>query len=103
MAALEWARRLHREGAAVPPDFPGRSGAKEDQVYLCSPETAAASALSGVITDPRKLTMPYPRIEDSAGASAYDGLIEPPLAPGKGPATAWRGPFHPAVPNFRRL
>lgn len=39
----------------VPRNFPGRSGTKEDQVYLCSPEIAAASALSGVITDPRSL------------------------------------------------
>ena len=33
----------------VPRNFPGRSGTKEDQVYLCSPETACASALTGVI------------------------------------------------------
>jgi homoaconitase/3-isopropylmalate dehydratase large subunit len=41
----------------VPRNFPGRSGTREDQVYLCSPETATASALTGVITDARTLEM----------------------------------------------
>lgn len=36
----------------VPRNFPGRSGTKEDAVYLCRPETAAASALTGMITWP---------------------------------------------------
>ncbi len=49
-----------------PRNFPGRSGTKDDRVYLCSPETAAAAALKGVITDPRDLgeEMEYPRIKD---------------------------------------
>jgi aconitate hydratase len=49
-----------------PRNFPGRSGTQDDQVYLCSPETAAAAALKGVITDPRDLgkEMKYPKIKD---------------------------------------
>ncbi len=49
-----------------PRNFPGRSGTKDDRVYLCSPETGAAAALKGVITDPRDLgkEMQYPRITD---------------------------------------
>jgi len=36
-------------------NFEGRSGTADDLVYLCSPETAAATAVRGVITDPREL------------------------------------------------
>jgi aconitate hydratase len=42
-------------------NFPGRSGTADDKVYLCSPETAAACAIYGKITDPRKLGE-YPRV-----------------------------------------
>ncbi|HEX8948057.1 MAG TPA: aconitate hydratase, partial [Dissulfurispiraceae bacterium] len=46
-----------------PRNFPGRSGTRDDRVYLCSPETAAAAALRGEITDPRDLAgeIRYPR------------------------------------------
>jgi aconitate hydratase len=44
----------------MPRNFPGRSGTDEDAVWLCSPETAAAAALTGTITDPRDLDMSYP-------------------------------------------
>ena len=49
-----------------PRNFPGRSGTKDDRIYLCSPETATAAAIKGVITDPRDLArlMEYPRVED---------------------------------------
>jgi len=46
----------------VPRNFPGRSGNKEDMVYLCSPETAVVSAIKGKITDPRVMDMEYPKI-----------------------------------------
>ena len=36
-------------------NFPGRSGTADDQVYPCSPAVAAASMLTGVISDPREL------------------------------------------------
>ena len=36
-------------------NFEGRSGTKDGQIYLVSPEVAAASAIAGVLTDPRKL------------------------------------------------
>ena len=42
----------------TPRNFVGRSGTATDKVYLVAPETAAASALTGVITDPRDLNLP---------------------------------------------
>ena len=64
-AASAWARPPGTGEISLrtfPRNFPGRSGTKDDQVYLCSPETATASALRGVITDPRDLAeeMAYP-------------------------------------------
>lgn len=63
----------------VPRNFPGRSGTREDSVFLCSPETAAASALNGVITDPRTLDMPYPRITEPERMVVNRDVFVPPL------------------------
>jgi aconitate hydratase len=62
----------------VPRNFPGRSGTREDRVALVSPETAAAAALNGVITDPRELGIPCPRVADpEQPVLMTDMLIEP--------------------------
>jgi aconitate hydratase len=65
-------------------NFPGRSGTSGDQVYLVSPETAVASALTGRITDPRDLTkifgIKYPKIELPGEFVINDNMIEAPLS-----------------------
>ena len=67
----------------VPRNFPGRSGTKEDQVYLCSPETAVASALTGVITDPRTLGMVYPRFTAPDTVLLNTEMLVPPAPEGE--------------------
>ena len=68
-------------------NFPGRSGVKGDEVYLCSSLVAAASALTGVITDPRTLgaqaaTALLPRFATSTvGFVESDGQGEIPRGP----------------------
>ena len=58
-------------------NFPGRSGTRDDRVYLCSPLVAAASALSGVITDPRDLGE-APRVWLPRKFNVDDRMIIPP-------------------------
>lgn len=60
-----------------PRNFPGRSGTKDDQVFLVSPETAIASAIKGCITDPRDLGE-CPSLNNEYDIVINDRLIIPP-------------------------
>lgn len=87
-----------------PRNFPGRSGTKDDKVYLCSPETAAAAALKGEITDPRDLgaEMDYPRIEDPQQYIIDHGSITYPQADENKTAIV-RGPNIKPFPELTAL
>lgn len=92
----------------MPRNFPGRSGTEEDAVWLCSPETAAAAALTGRITDPRTLAdshdLSYPRPTLPATFSTIDGMLEPPLPPEEAQRVELvKGPNISSLPDFSPL
>jgi aconitate hydratase len=74
-------------------NFSGRSGVKDDQVYLCSSVVAAASALTGVITDPRTLGAPAPVELPARFADSEAGFVMP-----DGTGEVVRGPNIKVVP-----
>ena len=84
-----------------PRNFPGRSGTVNDQVYLCSPEVAVASAVKGRITDPRDLG-DYPHFELPANYLPGDQRIEPPSIQ-REEMEIIRGPNIAPFPEFEPL
>jgi aconitate hydratase len=80
-------------------NFPGRSGTGEDAVYLCSPVTAAVSAVTGVITDPRDggaaADVQYP----ASLAASMAGLIPPASDADAAQARVIKGPNIKDVPR----
>ena len=89
----------------MPRNFPGRSGTEEDAVWLCSPETAAAAALTGQITDPRTLeqshdmTYPRPTLPEQY-AQIHDMLIPPLPAEEAQAVELVKGPNISSLPDF---
>ncbi len=83
-----------------PRNFLGRSGTKDDRVFLASPETAVAAAIFGELRDPRDLG-DYPRVAAPRHFVVNGGAIIPPPPPGEA-GEVIRGPnivpFPPLTP-----
>ncbi|MCF7811940.1 aconitate hydratase, partial [bacterium] len=78
-------------------NFAGRTGTKGDKSYLCSPETAAVSAINGVLTDPRNFGE-YPDVKLPSNFIINDNMIVVPPDDGSD-VEIIRGPNIKPVPK----
>jgi aconitate hydratase len=86
----------------VPRNFAGRSGTVGDKVYLCSPETATASALKGVITDPRTLDFDYPKFDEPQNLIINTTMLIAPTINGNS-IELIKGPNIRSLPSFEPI
>jgi aconitate hydratase len=56
-------------------NFEGRSGTQDAQVYLCSPEVAVAAAITGRLTSPERLGIPWPKIQEPDAYRIDDSMF----------------------------
>jgi aconitate hydratase len=106
-------QRLHRHGPGAgqrsgesahgATQLSNRSGTRDDQVYLCSPETAAASALAGAIADPRGCGPELAPIHEPSDRAVDAAVLLPPSPARDARRPLVKGPNIGALPVLEPL
>jgi aconitate hydratase len=83
-------------------NFEGRSGTQDAQAYLCSPEVAAAAAITGRLTSPDRLGIPCPKIQEPDAYRIDDSMFIFPDA-GLKDTPVFRGPNIGEPPRSEKM